>query len=675
MNVKNTVPLCLLAGMVALTSGCTAMKLSSEDPTTRMEAVREFTAPIDLVCIACMTYPDDVRLEAFNKLVANKDQVNIDLVAKTLYTGSSFYSGRVKNPLLESDEFYDEFYGSGYPLRVQYKNNINRTSIENTHEEMRTAIAKNISEGALCELLSGFNPDKIVDNEILKELLNGSPYTVPALASMARLARQAHESNPRIPRMVDLLSSEPFKAAPKDPNILTSFSLVGQSEILFKWYKETTDKEVLKSLFDCGSDEYVDKILTQNPDKFLDLCEIVVTNRLVSEEKRKELGNILTQKYPENELAMDYLFAGLLDEEGRGRVLTEANAQKIFERLQKRAAEFKCNPFNASAPKEQDQVNRFAALDFLNACPEFAQKVDPKAAVSLLKKEVMYRGDVESFSKLSPRIALALVEEGSGWASNWFWAPDPKIYDTLLKRLSIPDAYAMLKKKVDSGKIKPSVFRQEMQKVISSCEQNDATVEALLKTDFAPSAIGYRPLQAALKVDTVSEASKAKIQAYMEKARAEALANEAKAKEERLVIDHCYVPMREIDHWALPPQKGVSYSEEIGTIRSFGWTAQQCYDWFELENDNFQWRFAQKFGLADFKFDMDVRVEEAQTSFSPGLAMLDIMGGDGTPVMPEPAEISVNHWWLSTTRARGKNVEFLYNDEDKNNTLIMREIQ
>lgn len=655
MNVKNTVPLCLLAGMVALTSGCATMNLSSEDPTTRMEAVRKFKEPDDLAAIVCMTYPDDVRLEAFNELVANKDQASIDAVAGALYCGH-----------------YESIRATDFLLRSQYDQSPDsRASFEGTEKELRTAIAKNISKDALSYFFKASN------DEVLKELVKESPHVLAALK-----LRAENKNNDVVARVAPLLSGETLKAAAKDQAIVQALS----PETLFAWYEETKEEALFSRLLSCPdgflsfsrSEEHYDKILKQYPERFLEVCAAAVIvdsyHCKVRTEKQKELAKTLAKEYPESELALDCFFTqvgfeeSLFDEEDRSRVLIEANAQKFFERLQKRAE----NPRDA-----RRETWLLATIDLLNACPEFAQKVDPKAAASLLCVEHVC--EAGRYSTLPPRIAQAFIEETGGMSHVKEYDHSIKspceMSDAILRRLSVPDAYAMLKKKVDSGKIKPSVFRQEMQKVISACELNDATVETLLKADITPSAMGYRRLQAALKVDTVSEASKAKIQAYMEKARAEALANEAKAKEERLVIDHCYVPMREIDHWALPPQKSLQYGEKDGTITRFVWTVKQCYDWFELENDEFQWRFAQKFGLADFKFDMDVRVEEAQTSFSPGLAMLEIMGGDGTPVMPEPPKISVNHWWLSTTRARGKNVEFLYNDEDKNNTLIMREIQ
>ena len=508
--------------------------------------------------------------------------------------------------------------------------------------------------------------------------MNESPHVLAALK-----LRAENKNNDVVARVAPLLSGETLKAAAKDPAIVQALS----PETLFAWYEETKEEALFSRLLSCTDgfwsisrrEEHYIKILKQYPDRFLEVCAAAgitddPTNlgRKISLEKQKELLKTLAKEYPESELALDCFFTRvdfdkpLFDEEDRSRVLIEVNAQKIFERLQKRAED---------KARAKNGAKLFATIDLLNACPEFAQKVDPKAAASLLRVE--HACAAGKYSTLPPRIAQAFIETYGGLThTDWLDRSSPcEMSDAILKRLSVPDAYAILKKMVDSGKIKPSVFREDMQKVISACELNDATVETLLKADFAPSAMGYRRLQAALKVDTVSEASKAKIQAYMEKLRAEALANEAKAKEERLVIDHCYVPMREIDHLALPPQKSLQYGEKDGTITRFVWTVKQCYDWFELENDEFQWKFAQKFGLADFKFDMDVRVEEAQMSFSPGLAMLDIMGGDGTPVMPEPPKISVNHWWLSTTRARGKNVEFLYNDEDKNNTLIMREIQ
>lgn len=605
--------------MVALTGGCTAMKLSSEDPTTRMEAVRKFTEPDDLAAIVCMTYPDDVRLEAFNELVANKDQAHIDAVAKALYCGH-----------------YESIRATDFLLRSQYDQSPDsRASFDGTEKELRTAIARNISKEALSYVLEAGN------DEVLKELVKESPHVLAALKLRAEKG-----DNSVVTRVATLLSGETFKVASKDSAIVQALP----AELLLAWYEETKDEALFTRLLNCQSqnyDAFYDKLLKLNPDKFLEVCvaaRIAGSKCKVSKEKQKEWLKILAQKYPESELALDCLLANtrfvhFFDEEDRSRVLTEANASRIFERLQKRLQKRK-REVGLSNEYIDSVTESLATIDFLNACPEFANKVDPKAAVSLLEDELMFRKDVASFSKLSPRIAQALIEVNPDWATISWDGWERELYDTLLKRLPLATAHAILKKQADSGSLNSQNIFDKMQMLVRACELNDATVETLLEIDLAPSATGYIRLRDALKVDAVSEASKAKIRAYMEKVRAEALANEAKVKEERLVIDHCYVPMREIDHYVLGPAKGVGYWETNGTITRFGWTGQQCYDWFGLENDEFRWKFAQKFGLSDFK---------------PTWEKDDIVN-------------------ISTTRARGKQVEFVYNDDGKY-MLIMRGVQ
>ena len=443
-----------------------------------------------------------------------------------------------------------------------------------------------------------------------------------------------------------LLKGENLKAATEVPALVQ----VLDPETLLTWYTETKNDKILDTLLSNLAEKYydqedklVDRILEQYPDKFLVVVKALYKDS--RQERQKEWNKTLAQKYPKEELTLDYLVNGNLDKEDVSRVLIEENAQRIFDLLQKR-----------SASGNTRGAEIFATIDLLNACPEFAQKVDPKAAASLLKAEDVHT--VVKYSKLPPHIAQKVIEEtGLVYHKKRFF--DGSTYTSpcsmskaILARLPLVTAYDILKKQVDGGNLKIDEFYEEMQKLVNECELSDATVEALLKIDFAPSAIGLRRLQTALEADTVSDVSKTKIQAYIEKIRAEALMNEAKAKQERLVIEHCYVSMREIDLLVRPTKgKGITYGTNgSGIVTSFTWTAKQCYDWFGLENDEFRWKFAQKYGLADFKF-----VSRTERNIFDDYVLVK--------------------YWISTTRERGKNVEFLYNDENKKETLTMRGIQ
>ena len=76
MKVTSAVPLCLLAGMAIVTCGCTAMKLRSEDPAVRMEAVKSYTTVEDWFDIAISDYPEDVRLYALERLKDNQEAID-----------------------------------------------------------------------------------------------------------------------------------------------------------------------------------------------------------------------------------------------------------------------------------------------------------------------------------------------------------------------------------------------------------------------------------------------------------------------------------------------------------------------------------------------------------------------------------------------------------------------
>lgn len=679
MKVTSAVPLCLLAGMAIVTCGCTAMKLSSEDSTARAEAIKAYTDPVDQVYIACLDYPDDVRLEAFKALVKGKNQAYVDMVARVVLDPTKW---QPENALQENEKQRASYT---LRLRAQWTDPV---SIDSTGDNFRNAVYENISQGALVDVLT---TSGLVANEarrsILKDLLNTSPHTVGVLSALKNDKRWNYE---RQMLCMKLLKGEKVKTISdtellacldswdylalyeetKDVDLLHRLAECSEARKLdtancISLYEKSKDVELLRTFVERSGDnvELMYKAADVAPELIPLVCKLVYEIwrepdwerydnkcRNNAAQKLTEWGKVLTQKDPTNELLLKLLIAGRLDKEDMTRVLEKTawpDVKKLMETVR---------PRNVST------------IDLLNACPEFAQKANPKEVVALLKDEHVC--DAEKYTNLPLPIAQAFVDDGTRRHTSIF-GPEPcPMSDTILMSLPIISVYEVLTKKRESY---PTYFFNTMRQVVDACALNDANVESLLKMDLAPSAMGLRRLQAALKADTVSAEWKTKIQAYIEKVRAEAVANEAKAKEVRLVIDHCYVGMREIDHIVLPPQKGVMYGEKNGIITSFGWTAKQCYDWFEIENDRFQWEFAKKFGLSSFKFDMSVKAE-SQTSFNPELLLFDAMSGADTAVVSVP-KISVQQWWLSTTRERGKNVEFLYNEEDKNNTLIMREIQ
>lgn len=704
MKVTSAVPLCLLAGMAIVTCGCTAMKLRSTDSTARVEAVQAYTDPVDQVYIACLDFPDDVRLKAFNELVKDKNQAYIDVVAKIVLT-KSWWPKHLLQP--------SENQRASFPLsfRVEWSG---ICPIDTAGKEFRNAVYRNISQDALLKVLeTACLTPWGARKSILQELLCESPHTLKALKTLRgysgglaldealKKAGEGSDSGSFVVESLRILKGENLKSAAKD----TDFAGYLDSEVLFALYGETKDEQIFANLLEKSDEALSGKILKLYPEKFLAVCES--RRGHVSAEKRKEWDKILIQKYPKSELALNLLFNSELDKESMVRVLENNAPDIILEKVKEGALldkiTNKSNGYSYSVKKEdmarflkdpkgnaKEEIEsyrwyadgyegRLTFIDLLNASPAWAAKIDPALAATLLEIDYYVYARAghdsgehstkplmgKSYESLSPQIAKAFLERGITYCDEGLCP----VYKTLLRNVPLQTVYEIVKKKTG---LTPR-FYETMAGLINARELNDETVEALLKLEFAPSAVGVRRLQAALKAKGVSDASKAKIRAYIEKVRAEAVANEAKAKEVRLVIDHCYVGMREIDHIVLPPQKGVMYGEKNGIITSFGWTAKQCYDWFEIENDRFQWEFAKKFGLSNFKFDMSVKAE-SQTSFNPELLLFDAMSGADTAVVSVPT-ISVQQWWLSTTRERGKNVEFLYNEEDKNNTLIMREIQ
>lgn len=708
MKVTSAVPLCLLAGMAIVTCGCTAMKLRSEDPAVRMEAVKSYTTVEDWFDIAISDYPEDVRLYALERLKDNQEAID-KIAAIVLY-----------EDVYEDVDFHDFPYSWDNFSVYDPEPHRNKSRVETANKKMaecrKMLHAENLFFKRLLELCSTKQKLFLLGRrnfllvygnkmgDLVLAMLNSTPKAsdkeiiaaeggnalVNALQGCGKkrdilLAFVRNVPKGAIQAIVaEKILPDLLLGAGNDDNankliveLLSYIPKEKYSEIISKLNGNKVD-EIEGLIGTSESKAYVLTVLDlmntarSNNSFYLNRSEVASLLKRFDDERLMSLAlescwpnwmedNAIVEqvlKYPNSTSAIS-----LLVQTGKGRdlVLTEANAQKIFDRLQKRAA---------SGSPEDEEVEAFAFIDLLNACPEFAQKVEPKAAVSLLKAE--HACQAEKYAKLPLPIAQAFVEDGT-WHHVSRYDENKKspcpMSDAILKRLPVATAYDILKKQ----DLKPDVFIREIRTASGECALNDENVEALLRIDLAPFATGLYRLQAALKADAVSAESKAKIQAHIEKLRAEAEANEVKAKQERLVIDHCYVPMREIDHVALPPKKVLSYGEKNGIITSFGWTAKQCYDWFEIENDRFQWEFAKKFGLSNFKFDMSVKAE-SQTSFNPELLLFDAMSGADTAVVSVP-KISVQQWWLSTTRERGKNVEFLYNEEDKNNTLIMREIQ
>lgn len=664
MKVTSAVPLCLLAGMAIVTCGCTAMKLRSEDPAVRMEAVKSYTTVEDWFDIAISDYPEDVRLYAFKQLTCDQEKLDDAICATTIR-----YYGPSKDSSLSINNGLGWYYPSVSLLSNMSEDTVRQIvslasntagrkivpmlleTKEYTKEQVAQIILVLLKKDTSSEIVKGdgrYNEWRY-RGDFRKDLRGVLLPSISVIKDKGELVT-----------VLDTLVSSGWIPILDEKSALTLLERFNDAQ-LWSCILEATERGVR------GRGEIAKFMVSKLSKLSESLFARIYTSMYESadEATRLVLNTRLTQLYPKSELALDCLLNGQLDRESARRVMIEANAQKIFDRLQKRVTSAGKEEERSKAEERRKAIEAFAFIDLLNACPEFAQKVEPKAAASLLRAEHVCQA--EKYANLPLPIAQAFIEAGTLHHTSFFGNSPCPTSDAILKRLPVATAYDILKKQgLEHGS-------RQIQEAIGGCALNDENVEALLRIDLAPFAIGLYRLQAALKADSVSAESKAKIQAHIEKLRAEAEANEAKAKQERLVIDHCYVPMREIDHVALPPKKVLSYGEKNGIITSFGWTAKQCYDWFEIENDRFQWEFAKKFGLSNFKFDMSVKAE-SQTSFNPELLLFDAMSGADTAVVSVP-KISVQQWWLSTTRERGKNVEFLYNEEDKNNTLIMREIQ
>lgn len=714
MKVTSAVPLCLLAGMAIVTCGCTAMKLRSEDPAVRMEAVKSYTTVEDWFDIAISDYPEDVRLYAFKQLTCDQEKLDDAIrIATTRYYGPSSVNGKSIN---DGKGWY--FYGE-----------ISR--LDNVSEEVFRQIISLASKEACQKIIedksSSYSRIGALVTTVLKKDTTGefvksieyygqNPYR-DYLKSLILAATDKNE----VVALLDLADKGAILKEMKAFPLCLEFD----GEQALALLKRFDDAQLqVRILWHTGyrgtgggrRGGEVAKFVIENFSKFPDdlfprVYEIMYADVDKATQMAWNRRHVL--KDPKSEFALNLLFNSELDTESVARVLENNAPDIILEKVKEGALldkiTNKSNGYSYSVKKEdmarflkdpkgtaKEEIKsyrwyandrwyadgyegRLTFIDLLNASPAWAAKIDPALAATLLEIDyyVYERAGHDSgehstkplmgksYESLSPQIAKAFLERGITYCDEGLCP----VYKTLLRNVPLQTVYEIVKKKTG---LTPR-FYETMAGLINARELNDETVEALLKLEFAPSAVGVRRLQAALKAKGVSDASKAKIRAYIEKVRAEAVANEAKAKEVRLVIDHCYVGMREIDHIVLPPQKGVMYGEKNGIITSFGWTAKQCYDWFEIENDRFQWEFAKKFGLSNFKFDMSVKAE-SQTSFNPELLLFDAMSGADTAVVSVP-KISVQQWWLSTTRERGKNVEFLYNEEDKNNTLIMREIQ
>lgn len=175
MKVTSAVPLCLLAGMAIVTCGCTAMKLRSTDSTARVEAVQAYTDPVDQVYIACLDFPDDVRLKAFNELVKDKNQAYIDVVAKIVLT-KRWWPKHLLQP--------SENQRASFPLsfRVEWSG---ICPIDTAGKEFRNAVYRNISQDALLKVLETARLTPWgARKSILQELLCESPHTHKALKTL-----------------------------------------------------------------------------------------------------------------------------------------------------------------------------------------------------------------------------------------------------------------------------------------------------------------------------------------------------------------------------------------------------------------------------------------------------------------------------------------------------------
>lgn len=706
MKVTSAVPLCLLAGMAIVTCGCTAMKLRSEDPAVRMEAVKSYTTVEDWFDIAISDYPEDVRLYAFKQLTCDQEKLDDAICATTIR-----YYGPSKDSSLSINNGLGWYYPSVSLLSNMSEDTVRQIvslasntagrkivpmlleTKEYTKEQVAQIILVLLKKDTSSEIVKGdgrYNEWRY-RGDFRKDLRGVLLPSISVIKDKGELVT-----------VLDTLVSSGWIPILDEKSALTLLERFNDAQ-LWSCILEATERGVR------GRGEIAKFMVSKLSKLSESLFARIYTSMYESadEATRLVLNTRLTQLYPKSELALNLLFNSELDKESMVRVLENNAPDIILEKVKEGALldkiTNKSNGYSYSVKKEdmarflkdpkgnaKEEIEsyrwyadgyegRLTFIDLLNASPAWAAKIDPALAATLLEIDYYVYARAghdsgehstkplmgKSYESLSPQIAKAFLERGITYCDEGLCP----VYKTLLRNVPLQTVYEIVKKKTG---LTPR-FYETMAGLINARELNDETVEALLKLEFAPSAVGVRRLQAALKAKGVSDASKAKIRAYIEKVRAEAVANEAKAKEVRLVIDHCYVGMREIDHIVLPPQKGVMYGEKNGIITSFGWTAKQCYDWFEIENDRFQWEFAKKFGLSNFKFDMSVKAE-SQTSFNPELLLFDAMSGADTAVVSVP-KISVQQWWLSTTRERGKNVEFLYNEEDKNNTLIMREIQ
>lgn len=663
MKVTSAVPLCLLAGMAIVTCGCTAMKLRSEDPAVRMEAVKSYTTVEDWFDIAISDYPEDVRLYAFKQLTCDQEKLDDAICATTIrYYGPSKDSPEINSGL-----------GWHHPS-VSLLNNMSEDAIRQIASLASNTAGRKIVPLLLEDTLVYTKEQvaqiilvllkKDTSSEILK---GGGRYKERSysgdfhgdLRGVLLSSISVIKDKGELVTVLDTLASSGWISILDEKSALTLLERFNDAQ-LWSCILEATEKGVR------GRGE-IAKFMVPKLSKLSEsLFARIYTSMYESadEATRLVLNTQLTQLYPKSEFALDCLLNGQLDRESARRAMIEANAQKIFDRLQKRAT---------SEGEKEDRrkaIEGFAFVELLNACPEFARKIDPEAAATLLYAEykavehdrVSYRdfdycvshdhhGTIplvaQNYAKLPPRIVTAFLDKGLVECSEW-GDNDRRlcpVYVTLLQCEPLQKACERLR-----GKKSIRNFYAEMDRIVNARELNDAFVEELINTDLAPSAVGLLRLQAALEADTVSAESKAKIQAHIAKLRAEAEANESKARQERLVIEHHYVPMREIDLKVLPVQegRGVMYTEKEGIVTSFVWTTKQCYNWFEIENDRFLWEFAQKFGLADFKLHARM----------------------GENIFGEYVDLS---YWQSTTR--GKNVEFVYREKDEDETLIMRAIQ
>lgn len=245
MKVTSAVPLCLLAGMAIVTCGCTAMKLRSTDSTARVEAVQAYTDPVDQVYIACLDFPDDVRLKAFNELVKDKNQAYIDVVAKIVLT-KRWWPKHLLQP--------SENQRASFPLsfRVEWSG---ICPIDTAGKEFRNAVYRNISQDALLKVLETARLTPWgARKSILQELLCESPHTHKALKTLwknswglkeaLKKAGEGSDSDSFVVESLRILKGENLKSAAKD----TDFAGYLDSEVLFALYGETKDEQIFANL-------------------------------------------------------------------------------------------------------------------------------------------------------------------------------------------------------------------------------------------------------------------------------------------------------------------------------------------------------------------------------------------------------------------------------------------